>query len=277
MRYTRGMALRFDNQVVWITGASSGIGRALALELARQGANLALSARRVDRLESLVQEIEALGRRALAVPCDVTDEASLRGAVEQLAGHFGGLDVAIANAGFSITGRIERLDASDWRRQLDTNVIGVALCARYALPELRKRCGRLVLIGSISAFLPGPGTGAYAASKAAVRSIGATLSVECAGSGVSVTTLHPGFVDSEIARVDNQGKFDATRADKRPARLMWTAERAAQVMASAIARRERDYPFTGHGKLGAFFGQHFPALAQELIARTRRKRNAQAK
>ena len=266
------MKLPFDKQVVWITGASSGIGRALALELARQGAQLALSARRLDRLQGLVQEIEALGGSALAVPCDVCDERTLEQAVEHVLLRFGRLDVAIANAGFGVTGPIERLTASDWRRQLDTNVIGAALTARHALPCLRKTRGRLVLVGSVAAMLPGPGTGAYAASKAAVRSIGETLAVECAGSGVSVTTVHPGYVESEIGRVDNTGTFDPTRTDKRPARLMWSAERAARVMAGAIARREREYVFTGHGKLGAFVGQHFPGLVQAAMARGRRKR-----
>ena len=266
------MARRFENQVVWITGASSGLGRALALEFARQGADLALSARRVDRLQELTREVEALGRSALAVPCDVADEAAVRKAVELVVAHFGRMDVAIANAGFGVTGRIERLDAAAWRRQLDTNVVGLAMTARYALPHLRSSHGRLVLIGSVAAFVPGPGTGAYAASKAAVRSIGETLAVECAGSKVSVTTIHPGYVESEIARVDNEGRFDASRTDKRPARLLWSADRAARVMLSAIARREREFVFTGHGKVGAFVGQHFPGIVQAVLQRVPRKR-----
>lgn len=256
------MAKAFENKVVWITGASSGLGWALALELARQGADLAVSARRTERLEALVREIEDLGRSALAISCDVCEESAVREAVEKLVAYFGRLDIAVPNAGFGVTGTIERLDAAAWRRQLDTNVVGLALTARYALPQLRSSRGRLVLIGSVAALLPGPGTGAYAASKAAVRSIGETLSVECAGTGVSVTTIHPGFVESEIGRVDNQGRFDAARKDTRPARLMWSAERAARVMARAIARREREFVFTGHGKVGAFLGQHFPGLTQ---------------
>jgi NAD(P)-dependent dehydrogenase (short-subunit alcohol dehydrogenase family) len=265
------MASAFENKVVWITGASSGLGWALALELARQGADLVLSARRVDRLQSLVREVEKLGRSALALPCDVRDEAAVREAVEKLVVHFGRLDVAIANAGFGVAGRIERLDAETWRRQLDTNVIGLAMTVRYALPHLRSSRGRLVLLGSVAAYVPGPGTGAYAASKAAVRSIGETLSVECAGTGVSVTTVHPGFVESEIARADNQGEFNASRKDMRPARLMWPTDRAARVMARAIARREREFVFTGHGKLGAFVGQHFPGLVQLVLQRAPRK------
>jgi NAD(P)-dependent dehydrogenase (short-subunit alcohol dehydrogenase family) len=109
---------------------------ALALEFARQGAHLALSARRVDRLEGLGREIEGLGRRAVAIPCDVTDEAAVRETAGKVVAHFGKLDVAVANAGFSVSGRIERLDAEAWRRQFDTNVVGLAMTARYALPHL---------------------------------------------------------------------------------------------------------------------------------------------
>lgn len=252
---------RFHGSTVWITGASSGIGRALACAFAREGADVAVSARRRDRLAEVVAEIEALGARAHAFPCDVTDEDAVRDAVAAAADQFGKLEVAVANAGFSVGGRIEDLGADDWRRQLHTNVIGVAMTARYALPELRKTGGRLALVGSVAGMLPGPKNGAYAASKAAVRAIGQTLSVELHGSGVSCTTIHPGFVHSEIAQVDNQGRYHPEQADRRPARLMWSTDRAARVMLDAIHRRKREYVFTGHGKLGGFIGRHWPAAA----------------
>jgi NAD(P)-dependent dehydrogenase (short-subunit alcohol dehydrogenase family) len=258
----------FRGQVAWITGASSGIGRALALELARHGADVAISARRVDRLQELAAAIEALQRRCLVVPCDVTDEAAVAAAVARIVERLGRLDVAVANAGFAVSGRVEELSAADWRRQLDTNVVGAALTARHALPELRRTAGRLVLVGSVASMMTGPKSGAYAASKYAVRALGQTLAMELHGSGVSCTTLHPGFVDSEIARVDNQGRFDPARTDRRPARLMWPAERAAQVMVRAIWQRRGEYVFTGHGKLAGFLGRHWPGLVQ--FAQTRK-------
>ncbi|MGB5698174.1 MAG: SDR family oxidoreductase, partial [Polyangiales bacterium] len=140
------MAKRFENQVVWITGGGSGIGRALGLAFAKEGAVVAVSGRREDRLQEVVQEVEASGAKALAVRCDVTDEASVAEAVQTVVRTFGGLDVAVANAGFSVAGRIEKLSAADWRRQLDVNVIGVAMTARYAIPHLKKRKGRLALV-----------------------------------------------------------------------------------------------------------------------------------
>jgi NAD(P)-dependent dehydrogenase (short-subunit alcohol dehydrogenase family) len=264
------MAKRFDKQVVWITGGGTGIGRALALEFARQGATVAVSGRREERLQEVVQAIEAKGSKAIAVRCDVTDEASVAEAAQKVVRTLGGLDVAVANAGFSVAGRIEKLSAADWRRQLDVNVIGVAMTARYAIPHLRERKGRLALIGSVAAMLSTPGMGAYSASKYAVRAIGQALSAELHESGVSCTTIHPGYIESEIARVDNQGRHDPDREDRRPKNLMWSADRAARVMVDAIAKRKREYTFTGHGKLGAFAGRHLPGLVHYGVTRKTR-------
>ena len=264
------MAKRFKNQVVWITGGGSGIGRALAVEFAKEGATVAVSGRREDRLQETVQEVEAKGGKAIAVRCDVTDEASVAEAVGKVVRSLGGLDVAVANAGFSVAGRIEKLSAADWRRQLDVNVIGTAMTARYALPHLRERRGRIALIGSVASMLSTPGMGAYSASKYAVRAIGQALAAELHGSGVSCTTVHPGYVESEIAQVDNQGRFDSEREDRRPKNLMWPADRAARAMVDAIARRKREYTFTGHGKVGAFAGRHLPGLVHYGVTRSKR-------
>jgi NAD(P)-dependent dehydrogenase (short-subunit alcohol dehydrogenase family) len=254
------MAKRFDEHVVWITGGGTGIGKAIAIEFANQGAKVAVSGRRLDRLEGAVAELKALGADALAVPCDVTDEESVQAAVEAVVQHFGKLDVCVANAGFSVAGRIKKLRASEWRRQFDVNVIGVAITCRAALPHLEATKGRVALIGSVAALFPAPGLGPYAASKAAVRCIGMALSGELHGTGVSCTTIHPGFVESEIAQVDNQGRFDGDREDRRPKNLMWKSDRAARVIVNGIYKRKREFVFTGHGKVGAFFGQHFPGL-----------------
>lgn len=267
--YAQGMARRFDNKVVWITGGGSGIGKSLALAFGKEGATVAVSGRRDDRLQEVVEELGSRGAKGLAVRCDVTDEASVAEAVQKVVRTLGGLDVAVANAGFSVAGRVEKLSAADWRRQLDVNVIGVAMTARYAIPHLRERNGRLALIGSVASMVVSPGMGAYSASKYAVRAIGQALSAELHGTGVSCTTIHPGYIESEIAQVDNQGRFDAQREDRRPKNLMWPADRAARVMVDAIAKRKREYTFTGHGKVGAFAGRHMPGLIHFGVTRNR--------
>mgnify|MGYP001820393556 FL=1 len=265
--YALRMAKRFENKVVWITGGGSGIGRALALQFVKEGATVAVSGRREDRLQEVVEELQAAGGKGLAVRCDVTDEASVAEAVQKVVRTLGGMDVAVANAGFAVAGRVEKLSATDWRRQLDVNVIGAAMTARYSIPHLRERKGRLALIGSVSAMMVSPRFGAYSASKYAVRAIGQTLSAELHGSGVSCTTIHPGYIESEIGQVDNQGRFDATKEDKRPKSLMWPADRAARVTVDAIAKRKREYVFTGHGKFGAFAGRHMPGLVHVGLTR----------
>lgn len=259
-----------------MTGGGSGIGRALALELARRGADVAISGRREDRLIEVAHEVEALGRRGLPVPCDVTDEEQLRRASDAVVHQLGRMDVAVANAGFGVVGPIESLTAEEWRKQLDVNVVGVALTAKHALPYLRESKGRLGIVGSVAGFVPLAKNGAYVASKYAVRAIGQTLTIELAGSGVSVTTMHPGFVESEIAQVDNAGALHPEREDKRPKQLMWPASEAARVMADALYQRKREYVFTAHGKLGAFMGTHLSGLTVFAQARAskqgRRKR-----
>jgi len=258
---------RFQDQVVWITGASAGIGREMARQFADEGADVAVSARRAERLEAVVSEIESRGRRGLAVPCDVTDEAAVRNGVERVVEHFGRLDVAVANAGFGVVGPVEELSAEEWRRQFDVNVVGLALTAKYALPHLRKTRGRLVLVGSVASMVVRNNVAPYSSSKAAVRAIGQTLALEVHGSGVTCTTLHPGFVESDIAKTDNQGVLHEDARDKRPSKLMWPTDRAVRVMLNAIYKRKREYVFTGHGKLFGFLGRHWPGLVHFIGSR----------
>lgn len=257
----------FAGKVVWITGGGSGIGRALALEFARQGADVAVSGRRAERLEESVAAVAALGRRGLSVPCDVVIDEAVREAVASVIAHYGQLDVAVANAGMGVMGRFEQLTEAEWRRQFDINVFGAIHTVRHALPELRKTSGRVVLVGSVSAMLCAPRAAAYSASKFALRAIGLTLAQELHGSGVTCTLLHPGFVASEIAQVDNEGRFDPRRKDRRPKLLIWPTDRAARVMVRAIDRRAREYVFTVHGKVGAWMGRHAPGLVHLIMTR----------
>ena len=257
----------WNGKVAWVTGGGTGIGKAVSLELARQGARVAVSGRRQERLDEAVAEIEALGGQALAVVCDVTSEADCEAAVATILAAYGQLDLCFANAGFAVAGKIARLTDADWRRQFEVNVFGLLNTVRAALPALTDSKGRVGLVGSVAGFVYAPRNGAYNASKAAVRAIGATLSAELHGKGVTCTTIHPGFIESEIGQVDNEGVFHPERTDGRPQQVMWTADAAAKAMVKGLASRRSEVIVTGHGKVLAQLSRWAPGLTQMLAAR----------
>jgi NAD(P)-dependent dehydrogenase (short-subunit alcohol dehydrogenase family) len=261
------MAAVGRGDVVWITGGGTGIGLALALVFARRGARVAVSGRRPDRLAAAVEAIAEAGGEGMAVACDVTDEAAVAAAVASVTDRWGRLDVAVANAGFGVAGRVADLSDADWRRQFDINVFGLVHTIRHALPALVATRGRIVLIGSVAGFVFAPKNGAYNASKAAVRAIGETLAAELAGGPVTATTIYPGFVESEIGQVDNDGVFDGNRKDRRPSAVMWTAPAAAAAMAAGIDARRREVVITGHGKLLVALSRWAPGLVALLARR----------
>jgi short-subunit dehydrogenase len=250
-----------------ITGASAGIGAALARELARDGADLVLAARREDLLRDLAREIEATGRSAIVIGCDVTRDGDLERAVAAAVERYGRLDIAIANAGFGVAGPVEELQLDDFRRQLETNVFGVLRTLYASLPELRKTLGQFAVIGSVAGHVPTPATSAYCMSKFAVRGFAESIHDELAASGVSVTLVSPGFVDSDIRRVDNHGKVHESAPDPVPAWLRMRTDRAARTIVRAIAGRRREVVVTGHGKALVLLYRHVPWLLRFIIAR----------
>lgn len=254
-------------RVALITGASAGIGAALARELAREGVDVVLAARREQPLRELAREIETAGRRAVAIRCDVTRDGDLERAVAVAIERFGRLDIAVANAGFGVAGRVDELTIDDFRRQLETNVFGVLRTLYAALPELKKTRGQFVVIGSVSGYVPSPATSAYSMSKFAVRGLAESIHDELAAYGIAVTLVSPGFVDSDIRRTDNRGAVHTDAPDPVPAWLRMRADRAARIIARAIRRRWREVVVTGHGKALVFLYRHAPWLLDFVIRR----------
>ena len=265
------MPLPFQDQVAWITGGGTGLGRYLALELARQGAHVAVSGRRQDKLDEVVSEIERLGRKGMALPLDVCDADAQRAAVARIVVEWGRLDVAVANAGYGVGGDLETLAVPAFERQFEVNLFALLKTVQAALPALRKTGGRLGLVGSVAHTAFAPGYGAYNASKAAVHGFGETLAAELSGTGVSVTLLHPGFVESEIYTVDNQNRPQEGRKDHRPAPFIWPTDRAARSMARALRRRKRVHVFTGHGLFAWYLYRLFPWVMFQVLAYGRRR------
>src|SRR5215467_4765012 len=231
----------FHDKAVLITGASSGIGEELAWQLGQRGAKLTLAARRTELLESLAERI--LGRckrKPLVVPCDVTQDGDLERAVLEAVRQWGKLDVVIANAGFGVIGALKNLSVEDYRRQFETNVFGVLRTIYAALPEIEKTKGNVVIIGSVSGWAASPGASPYAMSKFAVRALANSITPELRLSGVKVTLISPGFVASEIRRVNNQGKLQEEARDPIAPWLVMPTEKATRQILRAIAKGKRE-------------------------------------
>lgn len=250
----------FHGKVAWVTGASSGIGAATAHELARRGASVVLFARRQERLAELAKRISALGGEAIVVPGDVTVREDLDRAVRTALERFGRLDVVVANAGFGVAGRFDELRIDDFRRQFETNVFGVLMTVQAALPALLQSKGSLALVGSVNGFVSLAGNAPYGMSKFAVRSLAESLWLELGPRGVAVTHVAPGFVESEIRMVNNEGKHTGKKSVEAPRWLVLPAEKAAQQIVRAIAARKREVVITGHGKLAVFLSRFFREL-----------------
>ena len=193
------MSESLEGRVAAVTGASSGIGEATALSLARAGAAVALTARREDRLRDLAQRIEDEGGRALAHPADLGDERQARGFVEAAYEHLGRLDVLVNNAGLMLLGPIEGADTEGWRRMVEVNCLGLLYCTHAALPIMRQQgSGHIVNLSSVAGRFARTGAGVYNLTKFGVNAFSESLRQELVPHGIRVTVVEPGFVDTEL-------------------------------------------------------------------------------
>jgi NADP-dependent 3-hydroxy acid dehydrogenase YdfG len=187
-------------KVAVVTGASSGIGEATALQLAGAGASVALGARRADRLEQLVRRIEGSGGRALAIETDVTDEQQAGTLVARARSELGGLDILVNNAGVMLLGPVAGADTSEWRRMVDVNVMGLLYCTHSALPVMAEQgSGHIVNVSSVAGRIASMGTAVYNATKWAVGAFSEALRQEALHVGVRVSLIEPGVVMTELA------------------------------------------------------------------------------
>jgi len=252
--------------VVFITGASSGIGAALAREFARQGFALALVARRLDRLTELCDELIRTGARALAVKADVTSDGEMAEAFRLARLEFGRIDIVIANAGYGVRGRFDQLTLDDYRRQFETNVFGVLRTVSLGLDDITRSHGIVVIMGSVMGYVSLPHLSPYAMSKFALRAFAESLRAELAPAGVAVVLIGPGLVQSEFHQVDNRGVFHSEYAAQTAAWLQLSAKPAARQMVRAILRRRGEVIITAHGKVAVWLQRHLPWLV-EFVSR----------
>jgi short-subunit dehydrogenase len=223
----------FQDKVVMITGASSGIGRGLAVEMGRRGAKLGLVARRAETLDEVVREIEVLNGEALALPGDVQKSESIRAAADKLRAELGPIDILIANAGIGPTRDAAELNAEEVAGVINVNVIGASNSAAAVIPEMVARgSGQLVVISSLAAYRGLPRSAAYCASKAAVSAFFESLRLDLEPRGIDVTIIHPGFIKTPLT---------AGREAQMP--FLMELDDAVKKMLRAIEKRRKRYSF----------------------------------
>ncbi len=193
------MAGKLDGKVALITGASSGIGAATAVALAAEGAAVVITARREDRLHALAQRIEQSGGKALPLTVDVTDEVQARQMIERTKREFGRADILVNNAGVMLLGPIGGADTEDWRRMVNTNILGLMYCTHAALPLMEQQgSGHIVNISSVAGRTARAGAAVYNATKWAVGGFSEALRQEGYKHNIRVTIIEPGAVATEL-------------------------------------------------------------------------------
>jgi len=190
----------FMSKSVFITGASSGLGRQVAGEFAKRGYDLALAARQLDVLHSIKSELEERhGVRVLVYPLDVSDTGQVRDTLNTACAELGQLDIVVANAGLGSDGRIGRIDFANSRQMFEVNVIGACATIDAAITLFKKQGhGQIVAMSSVAGWRGLPGSGAYSASKAAVSVYMEALRAESLGKNLTVTVIYPGFIDTPM-------------------------------------------------------------------------------
>ena len=227
------MSFDWSQKVVFVTGASSGIGHGLAVELGRKGAALGLLARRAETLRKIVGEVEDAGGRALALPADVKNADAVRAAANKLREKFGRIDVLVANAGISVMTDARDLKSDDVADIIGVNVLGAVNSVTAVLPEMvERKSGQLVVISSLAAYRGLPKSSAYCASKAAVSAFFESLRVDLHGTGVDVTIIHPGFIKTPLT---------AGRETQMP--YLMELDDAIKKIIHAIEIRKKSYAF----------------------------------
>lgn len=254
----------FRSSVVIITGASAGIGRALAMQLARQGAWLALAARRLDRLEQVAGECRSLGGKVIAIQTDVSEQRQCKNLVERTVEAYGRLDMLVNNAGLGVGSLFESLpDLHLFEHVMNVNFYGAVYCTYHALPHLIASRGRIVAISSVGGKAPIPYNTSYIASKYALHGFYDSLRMELSEHKVSATVVCPYWVVTEFheAQLDKDGIPRGARGRQIYTRKMMSAERCAELVLQAAHRRKRELVM-GPGKMAEWLKLMAPGLLE---------------
>lgn len=253
------------DKVVIITGASSGIGKALVYEYAKRGAKIVMAARSISKLEEIRKDMQEQNTDCLAVSTDVSIEKDCENLIKQTVEKFGRIDILINNAGISMRAMFKDLELDVLRQLMDVNFWGTVYCSKYALPYLIAQKGSLVGVISIAGYVGLPGRTGYSASKFAIRGFLDTLRVENLKTGLHVLVAAPGFTQSNIRNFaltkDGTVQGDSPRNEGK----MMTSQEVARRIVKAIDKRKAALVLTFlEGKLAVFLNKTFPRLLEKL-------------
>ena len=257
------MKTSLQSKVVLITGASSGIGKALAIRLLQLGAKVAICARDNAKLEAMKTELANENLWTLAT--DVSQEEACKRLIDETIAHFGRLDILINNAGISMRALFQEVDLNVLRQSMDINFWGTVYCCKYALPHILKTKGSILGVSSIAGYKGLPCRTGYSASKFAMQGFLESLRIEVMHQGVNVLWVSPGFVASNIRNtaLNADGKVQSeTPLDE--SKLM-SAEECAERMIDAIVGRKRTLIMTLQGKLTVWVNKFFPSFADRKV------------
>jgi short-subunit dehydrogenase len=258
--------MNLKGKTIIITGASSGIGKALAEELAKRGANLVLGARKYVTLCEITASLKAkYAIKAIAVQADISRESDCEELIKQTITTFGGIDILINNAGLSMRALFNDLDLSVLRNLMDVNYWGTVYCTKFALPEILKTKGSIVAVSSIAGYRGLPGRTGYSSSKFAMNGFMEALRTELLKTGVHVMVACPGFTTSNI-RVAALSKDGAAHGETSMEEgEMMSAEEVAMRISDGIVDRKRTLIMTKQGKLAVWMNKLFPAITDKKV------------
>ena len=256
---------RLKDKVIIITGASSGIGRAMAEVYAAHGAHVVLGARSADALRETAEGITSRGGSAVWRETDVTSEEDCRRLVECAADVFGRIDVLICNAGISMRAVFDDVDLKVLHRLMDVNFWGTVYCSKYALPYLQASHGSLVGISSVAGLHGLPGRTGYSASKFAMTGFLETVRIENIKKGLHVMVACPGFTASNVRFAALTADGSQQGATPRAEEKMMTPERVAEIVARGILRRKRLCLMEAEGRATHFVKKFAPAFLDRMF------------
>lgn len=251
----------YKDKIVVITGASSGIGKALANEALLQGAFLGLCARNID----LLQQEFAHQSNVLCVKTDVSKEDDCNHFIETVLKKWGKIDVLINNAGISMRALFEEAELSVVKELMDVNFWGAVYCTKFALPAILQQKGIIVGVSSIAGYRGLPGRTGYSASKFALQGFSEALRTELLYTGVHVMWVSPSFTASNIRNTARNADGNAQKETPLNESKLMSAETCAQIILNAAAKRKRTVVMTFQGKLTVWLNKLFPSLADKLV------------